>query len=208
MLEILIPWRSPGCPYRQRNFEFVFDYYSQIGSVVIVDSTHKEFNRSNARNIAVDTATSEVFLLVDADCIVPQEQIIQSINLAIERMTIVHPYNKIHFLNDEASIRYISSPSDFKPQLHEYVFKTPNEIILENSGGAYVVIKSQWKTIGGMNESFIGWGGEDSEFNRRYVTRFGNMGRVDGDLYSLYHPATRDISRNNINLFLESHKIL
>ena len=205
-IEIIIPWRDPGCQYRKRNFDYVYNYYSEFGDVKVVDSTFSIFNRSNARNIGAKYAVSEVFLLVDADCIVSKEQVVNGIQNASDMNRIIHPYNRIHFLNDLASIRYMGKPSEFQAEEQEYVFKTPDQVILENSGGAYVVIKSQWDAIGGMSELFTGWGGEDSEFNIRYRKTYGPIPHIRGDLYSLYHPVDRSINQNNFSLFLDQIK--
>ena len=199
-MEIFIPWRDSGCPYRRKNFNYTFSYYSKIGHVSAVDSVYEKFNRANARNRAVGLSKSNIFLLVDADSVIPVAQLEEAFIIAKQAHKICQPFNEVHFLNKSASGNLIADFTNFKPHSHSYVFKGPNEVFLQHSGGAYVVIKSQWEEMGGMDERFTGWGGEDSAYNHEYRRTFGPIEYVDGPLYSLYHPIKRASSKENLDL--------
>jgi hypothetical protein len=49
----------------------------------------------------------------------------------------------------------------------------PAEAIVQNleAGGSMAITKQAYEEIGGMDEGFVGWGGEDNEFWDRCLTR-------------------------------------
>ncbi|MGH8106448.1 MAG: galactosyltransferase-related protein, partial [Arenimonas sp.] len=53
------------------------------------------------------------------------------------------------------------------------LLKRPPESIMQNSegGGSIAITRKAYEEIGGFDESFIGWGGEDNEFWERAKTR-------------------------------------
>lgn len=53
-------------------------------------------------------------------------------------------------------------------------------------GGLLLVTREAWQTVGGYDESFIGWGYEDSDFNLRLL-RHAGWDRVPGNAWHLYH---------------------
>lgn len=195
-----MPWRDSGCDYRKQHFIFLKKYYSQIGNIIPVDSTKKYFNRANARNECVKIAKDETFLIIDADNFIEISQILQGFDLAKNTNKIVRPFNSIHYLNDDATKRFYKNKKNFILKREDYEYMYPEQICIENSGGAYIVIKKQWENLNGMNESFTGWGGEDLEFNLRYIKKYGKQETVPGKNYNLYHPNDRIMSENNKNL--------
>ncbi|WP_394951979.1 glycosyltransferase [uncultured Helicobacter sp.] len=67
--------------------------------------------------------------------------------------------------------------------------------------------KSDCEAINGFNESFIGWGREDSEFVARFLFNGGDLRRLKfaGIAYHIYHPEnTRDMLESNHQIYLET----
>lgn len=61
--------------------------------------------------------------------------------------------------------------------------------------------------INGFNESFVGWGREDSEFVVRFLNNGGVMRKIKFSTlaYHLHHPEnTRDMLEENHKIYLES----
>ena len=58
-------------------------------------------------------------------------------------------------------------------------------------GGAFIVNREQYLSIGGENERFVGWGPEDAvRLHRCKILGLGALWLQEGALYHLYHPHT------------------
>ncbi len=71
------------------------------------------------------------------------------------------------------------------------------ERVIQNAvGGSTAIARTAYEEIGGMDEEFVGWGGEDNEFWQRCLTRrvwdFGYL-----PLLHLWHPSRADRTANN-----------
>lgn len=199
-MEIYIPWRDSGCGYRRKHFEFLTKHYSVIGEVVPVDSTYSLFNRANARNLCVQNSKENIVVIIDADNFINHNQIIDAIDLAKKKNKFVRPFDSVHYLNKFATERFYSDVKNFSPKKGDYEWLPPERITTENSGGAYVILKNIWEEIGGMDENFLDWGGEDTAFNIKYINFFGNQLVIPGPNYNLHHPADRVVSLSNLKL--------
>ena len=73
------------------------------------------------------------------------------------------------------------------------------------TGGAYVIKKSLWKSLGGMDEGFVGWGAEDDAFHLLCKNRGIPVHYVSGYDYHLYHPAHRITSEYNYNKLMKEY---
>lgn len=188
---VVIPWRDTGCVHRKRHLEFLIPYYETFAPVLISDSPHHEFNRSGARNAGVNMATSAVVAVVDADNYIPLDRLAQSVSLAMAEDRVVRPFDEVHYLTDAATNRFYEGPQTFSLRPSDYEERTPQEIKLDKCGGAYVVKRTSWMSVGGMDERFTGWGLEDTEFNQRSSALLGRQLIVPGPNYNLYHPSRR-----------------
>lgn len=205
-IDIHIPWRDNGCEYRKNSFNFLYNHYSTIGNVITIDSEFKEFNRSNARNLCIKNSKNEIAIIIDADNYISREQILIGLQVSEQTDRIVRPFNSIHYLNREATQRFISDTLNFKPTYKDYEYIPPDGITMENSGGAYIVKKSTWERLGGMDEKFEGWGIEDMAFNQVHNHYYGEQVYIDGPNYNLHHPADRIASEKNWNRYIIWYK--
>lgn len=205
-VNLYIPWRDTGCSYRKKHFEYLKKYYSSQFNVIEIDSTYPDFNRSNARNRAVEHCQEELLVIVDADNYIKIDQINFGISLSKINNCFVRPFNSIHYLNKNATERFYINPDKFIPSQEDYEYMPPQNIRLKNSGGAYIVIKSMWESIGGMDEQFLDWGAEDLAFNEKYIYYYGDKLNVSGPNYNLHHPADRVISDKNWERYLSLYK--
>jgi predicted glycosyltransferase involved in capsule biosynthesis len=83
---------------------------------------------------------------------------------------------------------------------YDTTYLLPNQLDIRNSGGIYIIKRDTWEDLGGMSESFDGWGLEDTEFNLRFEKKYRPITFLKGNNYHLYHPQTRIPSKNNIEL--------
>lgn len=56
--------------------------------------------------------------------------------------------------------------------------------------GCYAVPRSLWNAVGGFDERFLGWGGEDLAFMKA-CGALGGVDRVPGTIHHLWHPRSR-----------------
>jgi hypothetical protein len=119
------------------------------------------YNRSAAFNHGVKKATGKVMLLHDNDMLVPADycsgiyRIISSGYEAVNTKRFVFYLNRLHTEKIMESFERIPDDSP------EYIVQN-----LE-AGGSMAITREAYVRIGGMDEEFIGWGGEDIEFWRR-----------------------------------------
>lgn len=199
--QVILPWRDAGCSYRRHHFEFLLDYYSKEFDVIIADN-EGEFNRSAARNLGVSKTENEVAVVIDADNYIPYAQIYQAVRVAERSGSLVKPFQWFGYLTEESTALFYELHKnpvvDFAPT---YVDPPQQDF----TGGAYVMKKTLWEKIGGMDEGFIGWGAEDDAFhllckNEGIKTRY-----VEGYDYHLYHPAYRVTSEFNYEKLMREY---
>ena len=199
--QVVLPWRDAGCAYRRQHFEFLLEYYSQEFDVIIADNDG-EFNRSAARNAGVDKTTSDVAVVIDADNYIPYSQIHQSVAAAARNDRLVKPFQSFGYLTEESTALFYNfynnpvtefSPTYIDPPIDDF------------TGGAYVMKKSLWQKIGGMDEGFVGWGAEDDAFHLLCKSKGVRVRYVEGYDYHLYHPAHRVTSEFNYEKLMKEY---
>lgn len=197
--QIIIPWRDAGCIYRKKHFDFLFDYYSQEFDV-IVGNNDGEFNRSAARNSGVRESSSEISVIIDADNYISFDQIYAAIKVAKRKDSLVKPFGLFGYLTEEATDSFYSGKK--VGDKSEHFIQKPERGF---TGGAYVMKKSLWQQIGGMDEGFIGWGAEDDAFHLLVKAKLGEAIYVNGIDLHLYHPAYRVTSEYNYEKLMKEY---
>ena len=199
--QIVLPWRDAGCAYRRHHFEFLLDYYLKEFDVIIADNDG-EFNRSAARNVGVEKTQSEVAVIIDADNYIPYAQIYEAVKIAARADRLVKPFQWFGYLTEESTAlfyEFIDNPiTDFEPT---YI----DPPIDDFTGGAYVMKKSLWQLLGGMDEGFVGWGAEDDAFHLLCKKKGVRVRYVEGYDYHLYHPAHRVTSEFNYEKLMREY---
>ncbi len=122
------------------------------------------YNRSHTFNIGARQARSPVLLLHDNDMLVPRgygRRILQRIESGF---AVVNPKRFIFYLPCELSQQVIRGEVPFDQQPADYIVQN-----LE-AGGSLAITTQAYLELGGMDEQFSGWGGEDNEFWDRCLT--------------------------------------
>lgn len=205
---IVIPFRAPKTDaFRIRNLMWLERYWkTQLpGAEVIVGDdpdTDRAFSKSVAINRAVARSKGDVLVLVDADGYLPADRVMYCVNEIREarkkgrRLWFV-PYRKFFRLSNEATLRMINS-DPAKP----YVF--PDNVPLEdtmNNGADADPTKAHWygaliqilpreafDMIGGWDERFRGWGGEDVAMMKATDTLYGPHKTLPTSALHFWHP--------------------
>lgn len=199
--QIILPWRDSGEPWRRKHFDFLVDYYTQEFDIVI-GNNDGDFNRSAARNHGVYHSHSDIAVVVDADNFIPLGQIWSAIARATEKNVMVKPFEWFGYLTEESTNLFYETYGDSITDFEATYVDPPQQSF---TGGAYVIKKSLWITLGGMDEGFIGWGAEDDAFHLLCQKNLIPIEYGVGHDYHLYHPAYRVTSEYNYEKLMREY---
>jgi hypothetical protein len=157
--------------------------------------TKAGFNKSRALNIAAKEARGAYFLIHDGDYLVPRDYAAECVRV-LEKVDGVRP-GRFNFHLDQAStIAMIRAEGKLDQLAIEYV-------VQNNPTPMAARARSYWE-IGGHDESFIGWGGEDVEFLSRLRTRSVSEGGWMPVIH-LWHPAAPKKASGDRNQQQQDH---
>lgn len=121
------------------------------------------YNRSAAFNAGVRAARADVVILHDGDLLVPRDYVRRTMNRVDEGFEVIDMKRFVFYLDEESSAR-AEAPGAAGARV---------DAVVQNllGGGSLAVRRDAYFEIGGLDEAFVGWGGEDEEFWSRAVTR-------------------------------------
>jgi predicted glycosyltransferase involved in capsule biosynthesis len=123
-----------------------------------------EYNRASAFNLGAKLAKGNILLLHDNDMVIAVDYCKEIVGLVREGYEALNIKRYVFYLNQQDSQRVIRSTKELKNSTPIYIVQN-----LE-AGGSMAITKEAYFKIGGMDEDFIGWGGEDNEFWQRCST--------------------------------------
>jgi hypothetical protein len=126
------------------------------------DERASGFNKSRALNLAAQEARGESLIILDADYLLPI-RFAQECHRVLQDVEGARPARLLFYL-DEASTGKLATGKDLSgiDGLEKVVANNPTPIALRHS--------TYWE-IGGHDEAYVGWGGEDLEFLDRLRSR-------------------------------------
>ena len=159
------------------------------------------YNRSQAFNAAARIAKGKVLILHDNDMLIPVDYATETIRTHEQGYEVAQLKRFIFYLNKRSSQRIASealpqagsglAQKTLTHLLQLFALKTsstqavPDSIVCEQvlqnllGGGSLAISARAYKEIGGMDEDFVGWGGEDEELWDRCQTlkvwRYGTL---------------------------------
>lgn len=120
--------------------------------------------RSWTFNIGVKHAKGAVFVLHDNDMLVPADYSANILKQIEKGHEVANLKRFIFYLSEQHTQQVFSGKAGLADQ-------APLTIVQNlEAGGSVVITRQAYDRIGGMDESFIGWGGEDNEFWERAQT--------------------------------------
>ncbi|MEB3199689.1 MAG: galactosyltransferase-related protein [Synechococcaceae cyanobacterium] len=123
------------------------------------------YNRAHAFNVGAAAARAPVLLLHDNDMLIPREYGKRLLARLARGYDIINPKRFVFYLccqDSEAVLAREIPLRDLRPA----------EIVQNlEAGGSFAIRRSTYAELGGMDEGFVGWGGEDNEFWDRCLTR-------------------------------------
>lgn len=121
--------------------------------------------RSWTFNVGAKVAQGNLLVLHDNDMLVPNQYAAELLARYKEGYEVINLKRFIFYLNEAHSLRMFSANALLTAQAPEVVVQN-----LE-AGGSIAIARDAYFAIGGFDESFVGWGGEDNEFWERATTR-------------------------------------
>lgn len=197
----IVPFRATS-PARSENLITVLRWLTEIPVSVVVSehSAHSNvdltdfpevrfvwerstgaFSKSAACNAGVVVADTPIIALVDADTMVQSRVLRACINRVAnpgerESIQAIRPFGRLVDLGVDES-RRVQETGELPPTPVDAsdAFRSLEHIPL--AGGILVMEREAFMSTGGMDESFLGWGGEDDAFSTA-LERCGVNGRI------------------------------
>ena len=140
-----------------------------------------QYNRSQAFNDAAELARGEVLILHDNDMLVPMGYAKEAVDLFRAGYEVAQLTRFVFYIDQ------VSSQMCYQGKVEPVYLKSESVIENVTGGGSLVISKNAYWDMGGMDESFVGWGGEDEELwdrcQTRVLYRYGSL-----PLIHMWHP--------------------
>ena len=123
------------------------------------------YSRAWAFNAGAHAARAEALVLHDNDMLVPMDYGKEVIARLEDGYEVINLKRFIFYLTEAHSAAVLSGD--------EALSTRPPETVVQNleAGGSLAIAREAYFAIGGLDEAFVGWGGEDNEFWERAQTR-------------------------------------
>lgn len=183
----------------------------------------KGYRLSGIRNKAIEKAQSEYIIIIDGDMLLEPHFISDHLDFARHKVFLQGSRVILDSTKTSALLAKKQKPSGGAKAKRIsllarllYNTSTINADIFKHKdfikgirGCNMSFYKSDCVAVNGFNESFIGWGREDSEFVARFLFNGGQMRRLKfaGIAYHLYHPEnSRNMLESNHKIYLDTIK--
>lgn len=177
----LVPWRADG-GHRERLWDHCAQHWSQaLPEIPIVQGSSPEgpFNRSAAINQAAEGAW-DVGVVLDADVFCEASQVRAAVRRTSETGRVTLAFDRFIGLNPLMTRKVLEG---FKGDP-----KRGARFISDIHESSIVCIpRKLWDEVGGFDERFIGWGQEDVAFIQAARVLGGEIGRIKGPVFHLFH---------------------
>lgn len=202
-IAVIIPFRDRGRdPRRTANLDVVMTWWWAHGFIPqIVDdglTGDAQFNRHRAYNIGVSrNPAADVFVFTEADMLIPAQQVIDAMRMAVAEPGLVVPFTQYRYLSDTktADVRGIfadSSPEELSVWMNlnsPFLLKPESTMDGGKSIGAVNVVSRETLNLtGGFTEATRGNWYDDNITEEGFAFLSGRKTRwVPGPATHLYH---------------------
>jgi hypothetical protein len=192
MISVLVPYRADG-GHRDRAWEFNQQRWAMLApdtEIVVQEapagSDSGDFNHPWAINRAAERAAGDVFIVADADTTFDPGWVTAAAAALEAGARWVLPRYYDH-LTEEATERLLrrGDPADI---VGDYDIEWRGDSICWS--GLVCVPREAFELVGGYDERWTNWGGDDVAFACTVSTLWGEVTRIDGAAKHLWHPRT------------------
>jgi hypothetical protein len=198
---VLIPWRG-GDELREQSWDVVRPHLERLGWDLYAGDAEGEWSRGAAINaMALQAGSWDVAVIGDADTVPERSALMKAISQVRRTGGGCRPHDQLFRLTPSGSIAFAQG----KALEERHIDK------LHPGGGYLVVARDGWDRVGGYDESFVGWGHEDTAFNVMLLAK-ADWDRTAGRAWHLFHPEvvprTREyrMNRNRMAQILKEHR--
>ncbi len=207
-ITLLVPFRADN-PHRAKVWQWLMRYWKHElpeAKLIVCTDDSRPFCKTAAFNRGFEKAKGDIIVLLDADCYI-RGQVIQDCadKIRSSRRRGIPlwyvPYRRFYRLNETASKRLIASdPADPvrfpDPPAYDDV-EQPATVSAGHWWGALIQIMPQeaFAKVGGMDERFRGWGGEDVSFMIAVDTLYAKHKTSNNPVCHVWHPTTIDTTK-------------
>jgi hypothetical protein len=147
------------------------------------------FNKSWGMNVGARMSTRAVLLCADADTLLAPDAVEQSARLCRRRFSAVRPCDR--WLDLDATESAVLATGMHAPNWQRTDARNTRREheVLNFCAGAFLVRREAFIALGGFDERFQGWGGEDDAMALKLRRSGHALGRVaDSTVLHLWHP--------------------
>jgi hypothetical protein len=138
------------------------------------------FNKAWGLNVGVHAAQSEVLYFCDADMLLPKAALDTAVSLCSRRVLAVNPYDQLLDLDAEASQQLLTGLKDPEFTFEGAVGVRGDGEQLCFCGGAFFMRRTLHRRMGGFDERYLGWGGEDDAMTLRLRRTTPDIAEIQG----------------------------
>lgn len=189
-VSVVVPW-SPGCPHRERAWEFVRARYEGL-EIVTGDSPPGPYNRSAAIVNGARRASGDVLLIADADVFLAGE--LDQVVAEATRVGWAVPHLLLHRLSPESTDQVIAG-ADWRGLPLSTDNRQDRRPYKGNETGTMVAVRRDVLLEVPPDVRFVGWGSEDQAWAMALRTIVGKPWRGTDDLVHLWHPPQPRLTR-------------
>lgn len=146
------------------------------------------FNKAAACNLGFQVAAAEVLAFFDADMVISPSALLNCMKRVAAHDEVIRPFGFLTELSQVETLAFRENAT-----LPEITGSGPDDSrgleSIPACGGAFVIRAIRYRAAGGMDERFIGWGGEDNAFESA-LRRVGSTLKVlaQEPAFHLWHP--------------------
>lgn len=182
-------------PERERNWAWLRTRYTQaFPTWELLEApdpgTDGDWSKGRAVNAAARKATTDVLVIADADLVIDSAELERATTLAAWEAPWVVPHGNVYRLNDRTTKAFATDRDPLTVTVHEKIRRDSlvRRIYTGPAGGGLVVVRRDaFLEVGGFDERFHGWGGEDISLAAALDTLVGDHHRIGVPAWHLWH---------------------
>jgi hypothetical protein len=207
-ITLLVPFRADN-PYRAKVWQWLMRYWEHElpeAELIVCTDDRRPFCKTGALNRGFEKTKGDIIVLLDADCYI-RGQVIRDCagKIRSSRRRGIPlwyvPYRRFYRLSETAGKRLMASdPADPvrfpDPPAYDDV-EQPEIAATGHWWGALIQImpREAFAKVGGMDERFRGWGGEDVSFMIAVDTLYGKHKTSNNPVCHVWHPTIIDTTK-------------